>query len=293
MSSLATDHPRPDSGLFFAERLPAPPGGESDRETEERVRLALEARAPLPLERLAYGWVRLRSGDLLAYAAPVERTPAHAPEAPPGTVLPAPSAILAPPGVTLADIAAATRTDYADLRPRAELAALRERARTALALARLRLPLRLAAGVGCALILGAVGLRLHAAATSRRLGADAARIASAETASDLLATLDNLDAASRSPFDLLAVVNACRPDGVTFSRMRADAAGRLVLEGRGPGMTEVNRMTDALRACGVFSSVALPKITAASGRTTFELRLAAGRWPRIADAATPAAPASK
>ena len=90
--------------------------------------LDLETGAPLPPEKLAYGWVRLPSRDILYYAAPRDRLPAHDAFAPAGTVLPEPEKILLPDGVSPEDFLRASRDFHADLRPRAELAGLRSRA---------------------------------------------------------------------------------------------------------------------------------------------------------------------
>ena len=112
MTTPASDHaperaPATDDRLFFAERLPAGAESESPSDTESRVVLDLETGSPLPLDRLAYGWVRLPSRDILYYAGPKERVPPHDPFAPAGTVVPPVASVVLPDGVNEQDFAKA------------------------------------------------------------------------------------------------------------------------------------------------------------------------------------------
>lgn len=304
------NHPTPESPpipvsipaaqrLFFAELLPAGHEAESAGEVESRVLLDLETGSPLPADRLAYGWVRLPSREILYYAAPRERVPAHDAFAPAGTVLPAPDNILLPDGVSPEDFARATRDFYADLRPRPELAELRSRAKADALLSRLALPLKLGALAGV-LVMAAVGVLFVMVATSRhRYDAIAEPAKAAEAKADMLASLERLEGPGRSIFDALAIVNPYRPEGVSFTRVTLVANRELSLEGRATGtsgVSSITKMESALKDSGVFSSSEAPKVETSGGRPSFRMRFLMTKWPEVADspkatAAIVAAPA--
>lgn len=272
--------------FFFAEVLPAGADTESAADTESRVSLDLESGAPLPLEKLAYGWVRLPSREILYYAAPRDHVPAHDAFAPAGAVLPDAEGIVFPAGVTPEDFQKASRDFHADLRPRPELAQLRARASADKLLSRLTLPLRLGAVAGVLLLLGAGVFAGLAAWQEARLAADAAKLKSAEERADMLATLDRMEAAGHSVFDALAMVNPSRPEGVAFSRVIFSDNRDLTLEGRASDVSAINRMAGALHASGHFGEAKTPKLDASDGRSSFSMKIPVIKWPAIADAAT-------
>lgn len=272
--------------LLFAEVLPAGAETESAAETESRVSLDLETGAPLPLEKLAYGWVRLPSREILYYAAPRDHVPPHDAFAPAGAVLPDPATIVLPEGVTTEDFQKAARDFHADLRPRAELAQLRARAAADKLLSRLTLPLRLGAVAGLALLIGAGMLTGWSSWRESRLDANADKLKSAEERADMLAMLDRMEAAGHSVFDALAMVNPSRPEGVAFSRVIFSDNRDLTLEGRASDVNAINRMADALRGSGLFGEAKLPKLDASDGRSSFSMKIPVTKWPKIADAAT-------
>ncbi len=282
------DGPRRD--LFFAELLPAL-DGESAADTEARVRLELETSAPLPVDKLAYGWVRLASREPLFYAAPRERLPAHDPFAAPGAVLPPRDSVLLPDGVSEADFAGAQRDLYADLRARPELFRLRERAVADRLLSRVTPFLKYGALVALVLLLAAGALAATRAVREARLAAEAPALKSARDRLSLLMTLDRFESPARSVFDALALVNPHRPETVAFTRVAFADNRELTLEGRSTDAAAVNRMADALRAGGLFASADIQKLEASGGRTTFRLRLIHSHWPKFADAPTEVAPA--
>ena len=285
--------PAPPKPLFFADRLPDV-ASESAAEAESRVLLELETTSPLPAEKLAYGWVRLPSRDLLYYAAPRERVPAHDAFATPGAVLPEPDAVLLPDGVSADDFRAASRDLYADLRPRAELLLLRERAAADRLLTRVAPALKFGALAGIALLLVGGGLAAERALKENALRASATALKTARENLTLLDTLDRFDAPARSVLDALALVNPHRPEPVAFTRVTFSDNRELALEGRSGEASAVNRFADSLRSAGLFAGVEVLKLETSGGRTTFRMRLSVTKWPKFADAPTPAeaAPAS-
>ena len=278
----------PDDRLFFAERLPAGPESESPAETEARVLLDLETSSPLAIDKLAYGWVRLPSKDILYYAAPRERVPPHDAFASAGTVLPPAGAVVLPDDVPAADFLRASRDFYADLRPRADLAEMRVRARADSLLSKLSLPLKLIT-VACVLLLGA-GATVSGmnAATRRRIDGGAKDVKEAQTRADMLSTIDRMEAAGHSVFDALAVLNPARPEGVHFTRVAFSTGRELALDGDADNAGLVTRLESALRTTGFFSAFGQPNIQTSGGRTKFQMRLSFRQWPEITDAATAA-----
>lgn len=268
----------------FTERLPSGPPDESPAETDSRVRLDLEIHAPLPVDRLAYGWVRLVSGDVLYYAMPVERVPPHAEDVPAGRLIPDPARLLLPEGVSPGDLDGSTGGIYADLRPRDVLARRVSRAAADKILSRTVWPMRIGVGVAAVLLLVSLGMSAHTAWRDRRLEGEAERIREAEARADALFTLERLSGSGRSVFDLLAVVNVHRPESVAFSRVTFEDNRELVIEGRAGGVADINRWGDALRTTGHFGVVETPKLDTSRGRSTFRMRLTVTRWPKIADA---------
>lgn len=269
--------------LVFAERLPAGVPGESPDDTEARVRLDLELNAPLPLERLAYGWVRLANGDVLYYAMPVERLPAHEAGAPVGGVVPDAASLVLPEGLSLSDLNGMRSGPFADLRPRDVLAEIGRRAAADRVLARVAGPLRIAAALAVVLLAVDGGLAAYNAWREQALAAEADSLKQAESRADALSTLDRLSGGGRSVFDALAVVNAHRPEAVSFSRVVFSDNRELIIEGRAAGVADINRMSDALRASGHFGVVETPKLDTARGRSSFRMRLTMSRWPKLAD----------
>lgn len=279
----------PASGrLFFAERLPSGPDGESPAEAESRVLLDIETGAPLPADRLAYGWVRLPSREILYYAAPRERVPAHDSVAPAGTVLPAADDVVLPEGVDTATFLKASRDFYADLRPRSTLAELRARSSADSLIGKILLPLKLAAVAGLLLLLVAGVLNAMSGYKQNQLDAEAPALKLAESRADTLVALEHLEGPGRSLFDALAVVNPHRPEGVGFSRASLADNRELTVEGRAPDVSGINRMKDALQATGFFSSIDLPKLDASGGRSSFRMRLLFKSWPKVEGAPEPA-----
>lgn len=278
---------------FFCERLPDI-ATESPAATEARVLLELETTSPLPPEKLAYGWVRLPSRDILYYAAPRERTPAHDAFAAPGSVLPRTDDLLLPENVTEADLRAASRDLYADLRPRTELLLLRERAAADRLLSRATPALKIGAVLGLLLAFAGAGLAAEHALREHRLANDAARIKASRERLALLDTLDRFATPARSVFDALAMVNPHRPESVGFTRVVFADNRELTLEGRASDASAVNRMADALRKAGPFGAVDIRKLEASGGRTTFSLRVTVNKWPKIGDTPTamPSPPAN-
>lgn len=277
----------------FAERLDAGPPGESEADAEARVRLDLEVNAPLSPERLAYGWVRLAAGDIVYYALPLDRLPPHEDAAPAGSVVPDWDRLLLPDGVSAEEMRARATGAAADLRPREVLRLLAGRAATDRLVARVAWPLRITLALAVLLLAAAAVLHARAAWAARRLADDGDRIRSAESRADALATLERLSDGGRSVFDALAVLNAHRPEAVSFSRVTFADSRELLIEGRAAGVADINRMADALRATGHFGVVETPKLDTSRGRSTFRMRLVITNWPKIADApvAAPAAAA--
>lgn len=292
MTSPASDQV-PDDRLFFAERLPAGPDSESPSDTESRVVLDLETTSPLPLERLAYGWVRLPSKDILYYAAPKERVPDHDPFAPAGTVLPDPQTVVLPDEVSAADFAKANRDFYADLRPRPELSEMRVRAAADALLSKLSLPLKLTMLAAILLLVaGGVFAGMNTVA-KRRIDATAKDVKEARARADMLASIDRMEAAGHSVFDALAVVNPSRPEGVEFSKVTFSTGRELALEGNASSAGLVTKMESDLRATGFLGAFPQPEIQSSGGRTRFRMRMSFTKWPAIADAATSAPVAEK
>jgi hypothetical protein len=279
-------HPAPDPApvstrLFFGEQLPSGPEGETAAEAEARVLLDLETGAPVPLDRLAYGWVRLPSREILYYAGPRERVPAHDPVAVSGSVLPDADAVVLPAGVDVETFRKASRDFYADLRPRAELAELRLRASADTLISRLVTPMKFGALAGLLLLsVGAVFSSL-AAVSRRKLDAEAPALKAVEAKADTLVALERLEGPGRSVFDALSVVNPHRPEGVGFSRVIFSDNRTLELQGRSSDVSGVNRMKDALLATDLFASVELPQLDASGGRSSFRMRLNFKNWPKI------------
>lgn len=281
----------PASRLFFAERLPAGPEGESPAEAESRVLLDLETGAPLPADRLAYGWVRLPSREILYYAAPRDRVPAHDSVAPVGTVLPEVDDVVLPSGVDAESFRKATRDFYADLRPRADLAALRARASSDALIAKLLLPMKLGALAGVLLLIVGIVFTSLVAVKRRKLEADAPALKAVQSRADTLVALERLEGPGRSVFDALAVVNFHRPEGVGFNSVTFTDSRELTLDGRASDVSGVNRLKDALTASGFFGPVELPKLDASGGRSTFRMRLVFKNWPKVEGSPESAPPA--
>ena len=271
----------PASRLFFAERLPAGPEGESPAEAESRVLLDLETGAPLPADRLAYGWVRLPSREILYYAAPRDRVPAHDSVAPAGAVIPAIDDVVLPAGVDAESFRKATRDFYADLRPRAEIAALRARASSDALIGKLLLPMKLGALAGLLLLIAGIVLSSLVAVKRRKLDAEAPALKAVQSRADTLAALERLEGPGRSVFDALAVVNTHRPEGVGFNSVTFADNRELTLDGRASDVSGVNRLKDALTSTGFFGPVELPKLDASGGRSNFRMRLVFKNWPKV------------
>lgn len=277
--------------LWFTETLPAAGTDESLAEAEARVLLDLETDSPIPVDRLAYGWVRLPSREILYYAAPRDRIAEADEFAPVGTIVPSADELLLPPRVAAEDFRRAARHHFSDIRDRETIDRLRRNASADKLLARVSLPLKLGAAAGLLLVVAAAGLNLRSTLTEKSLAAQAEKSREIRMKADLLAQLDRLENANHSVFDAVAIVNAHRPDGVVFNRITLEQGTDLTLEGRAPDIAAVTRFKEALLASGHFAASGAEKLDAAAGRASFRLRFSLKSWPKIAD--EPAKPADE
>jgi len=248
---------------------------------ETRVRWELEGHAPVPLEDLAYGWVRLADARVLYYATPFVPAGLRDDESPPGVCIPVWSELDVPEGLTEQAWSDAGRTDYADIRDRGRLDLLRRRAVTGRRLRRLQAPLLVFGAVGVLLVTAGLVLNFRARLLERRLVAGAPAAAAMTAKRDLLLRLARFAEPGSGLFDLLVVANRYRPPGIALSRAEW-ADGVLVLDGRAGDVRQVNDYVGKLRHTGVFGTVAPAKIDTSGGKALFRVRLTVARWPKVA-----------
>lgn len=287
-SSEFSRDPSAAEEVFFAELLPAGPSGESAAETESRVLLDLESTSPLPVERLAYGWMILGTGEVLYYAAPRDRMPPHDTFAPAGSVVPSVRTVMLPEGVAFEAYNAAKRDLYADVRPRPELMGLRSRAVADGFIGKIARPLRFVAAFAVVLLAAGAVLWGYNDRREAALAEQASAVKRAEERLVVLGTLEKLDATGRSIFDALAMVNPSRPESVGFSKASLTDNALLSVDGRSSEVSAVNRMQESLKATGNFGAITIPKLDAASGRANFSMKIPVTRWAPMADAPTQA-----
>jgi hypothetical protein len=269
-----------ESPKYFVDVLTVISTDDSNVEIERRVRWELEGHSPIPIERLAYGWVRLSNDKVLYYATPFAPVGLAADMCPPGALIPAWSDLDSPDGVTEEDWNDAVRSDFSDIRDRGRLVELRRRESTGKLLRRLRLPMRVGVIAGLSLWLMAALFAAWTTLIDRRLVSSEGAATTALAKEEMLANMSRFSSGKHSVFDILAVVNRHRPTGVLLSRVEF-FGNELVLEGRAGEVRQVNAYADELRASGVFGTIELPKIDTTGGRALFRLRLVPLRWPKV------------
>ncbi len=255
--------------------------GENDETVEARVRLKLEAIAPLPLTRLAWGWVRVGEVALI-YASSRERLAAAGirVDASAGEpCLPDFSGAKLPSGISPEALAVALRHRYSDMRDRVVLGALAEAERTESALLWVRRVTRGLAIAGAALFVLGLGLFGFAAWRTGTCERRAAHIAEIEARAELAAELSQSARGAGGAYELLAAVNAHRPDPVTLTRCEWEGDALMRVAGVSESVAQVNRFVTALRVTGLFGAVDAERMETAGGKTNFRLKLTVVRRP--------------
>lgn len=237
------------------------PADESDETVERCVRLTLERESPLPLPKLAWGWVRTSDGaryhaasrhrlNLLGFATDsTDGAP----------ILPA------------CGNEAEARSPYADMRDRSVLAALAEQANRERLNARLH---RISAGIaGCGLALWVLGLGIGIANENRkrRLETDGAKLAEIEAKAAIAGNADGGGTTLRY-FKALGEINHCRPDGVIFTRVEWNT-GHYDVQGRADSVDAANRFVKTLRENPAMREVTTEDLSTQGGLTRFRLKL--------------------
>jgi Tfp pilus assembly protein PilN len=121
--------------------------------------------------------------------------------------------------------------------------------------------------------LGMIGTSQLLDARQERLAERSPEIEKIESAQNLANRLETLAAQQLRPFEMLAAINAPRPQSVEFLRVSTRGPLQLEIDAQTTNPNDLRTYEAALKALGFIETVAIQDPRSRSGRTTFSLEV--------------------